>query len=66
MNEQSLLQRITVNTQIFGGKPMMCSHPITVEYVLGMLAAGDAVETIIAAYPWIESEDIQACLICAY
>ncbi|MCP4345101.1 MAG: DUF433 domain-containing protein [Desulfobacterales bacterium] len=30
-----------------------------------MLAAGDNQETILAGYPWLESEDIQACLIYA-
>ena len=38
---------------------------MAVEHILGMLASGDSFETIIAAYPWIETEDIQACLIYA-
>lgn len=28
-----------------------------------MLAAGDTAETILEGYPWLEPEDIQACLI---
>jgi Protein of unknown function (DUF433) len=27
-----------------------------------MLAAGDTVETLMADYPWLEREDVQACL----
>jgi uncharacterized protein (DUF433 family) len=30
-----------------------------------MLAAGDSVETILEGYPWLEPEDIQACLVYA-
>jgi uncharacterized protein (DUF433 family) len=30
-----------------------------------MLAAGDAPETILKGYPWLEMEDIQACLVYA-
>ncbi|HUP47812.1 MAG TPA: DUF433 domain-containing protein [Thermoanaerobaculia bacterium] len=32
------------------------------QHVLAMLAAGDTVETILAGYPWLEREDILACL----
>jgi uncharacterized protein (DUF433 family) len=30
-----------------------------------MLAAGDDVQTILAGYPWLEREDVQACLVYA-
>jgi uncharacterized protein (DUF433 family) len=33
-----------------------------VEHVLGMLAAGDTAEGLVAAYPWLEREDVLACL----
>jgi uncharacterized protein (DUF433 family) len=65
MDEQKLLERITVNLQIFGGKPIIRGRRLAVEHVLGMLAAGDTTEIILGAYPWLEREDIQACLIYA-
>lgn len=65
MEEEKLLQRITVNPKIFSGKPIIRGRRLAVEHVLGMLAAGDSVETILEGYPWLESEDIQACLIYA-
>ena len=65
MDEKKLLERITVNTQIFGGKPIIRGHRLAVEHVLGMLAAGDTVEDILKAYAWLEREDVQACLVCA-
>jgi uncharacterized protein (DUF433 family) len=65
MNEQKLLERITVNPKIFGGKPIIRGRRLAVEHILGMLAAGDTTETLLAAYPWLEREDVQACLIYA-
>ena len=66
MNEQELLTRITVNPQIFAGKPIIRGRRLAVEQVLGMLAAGDTAETLLAAYPWLELEDVRACLVYAH
>ena len=66
MDEQLLLKRITVNPKIFGGKPIIRGHRLAVEHILGMLAAGDTINNILEGYPWLENEDIQACLIYAH
>ena len=66
MNENELLKRITVNPEIFGGKPLIRERRLAVEHVLGMLAAGDNMETILEGYPWLEREDILACLAYAH
>ena len=63
MDEEKLLERITVNPKIFGGKPIIRGRRLAVEHVLALLAAGDTPETILAGYPWLEAEDIQACLV---
>ena len=65
MNENELLARITVNPDIFGGKPIIRGRRLAVEHILSMLAAGDTAEVILSGYPWLEAEDIQACLIYA-
>jgi uncharacterized protein (DUF433 family) len=65
MSEVDLLQRITVNPDIFGGKPIVRGRRLAVEHVLGMLAAGDTAEDLLAAYPWLERVDILACLVYA-
>lgn len=65
MNEKELLERITVNPKIFGGKPIIRGRRLAVEHILGMLAAGDTAETILEGYPWLEQKDIQACLVYA-
>jgi len=65
MEEEKLLERITVNPNIFSGKPIIRGHRLAVEHVLGMLAVGDTPETILSGYPWLEPADIQACLVYA-
>ncbi len=66
MDAQKLLERITVNPQIFSGKPIIRGRRLAVEHILGMLAAGDTPETILEGYSWLEREDIQACLVYAH
>ena len=63
MSETDLLKRITVNPHIYGGKAIIRGRRLAVEHVLGMLAAGDTSETLLAAYPWLEPEDVRACLL---
>ena len=65
MDEQKLLERITLNPKIFSGKPIIRGRRLAVEHVLGMLAAGDTVETLLEGYPWLELEDVQVCLVYA-
>jgi uncharacterized protein (DUF433 family) len=65
MDENKLLERITVNSKIFGGKPIIRGRRLAVEHVLGMLAAEGTPETILNGYHRLEMEDIQACLIYA-
>lgn len=62
MGQDELLQRITFDPAIFGGKPIIRGHRLAVEHVLGQLAAGDSQEDLLKAYPWLEPEDVLACL----
>ena len=64
--ESELLGRITVRAEVFGGKPIIRDMRMAVEHVLGMLAAGDTAETILDEYPFLEPEDIRACLLFAH
>jgi uncharacterized protein (DUF433 family) len=66
MDEKQLLARITVDPKIFGGKPIIRGRRLAVEHILGMLAAGDTPEIILKGYPWLEPQDIQACLLYAH
>ena len=62
IDEINLLERISADPRIYGGKPIVRGRRLAVEHVLGMLAAGDDHETILQGYPWLEPEDILACL----
>ncbi|MEX2215648.1 MAG: DUF433 domain-containing protein [Phycisphaeraceae bacterium] len=65
MTDSELLKRITINPDIFGGKPIIRGRRLAVEHILGMLAVGDEPSMILEAYPWLERADIQACLVYA-
>lgn len=65
MDEEKILERITVNPRIFSGKPIIRGRWLAVQHILGMLAAGDSHETTLEGYPWLEPEEIQACLLYA-
>ena len=64
--EDQLLDRITVRSDVFGGKPIIRDMRIAVEHVLAMLAAGDSNEIILNEYPDLDADDIRACLTFAY
>ncbi|MCD4718225.1 MAG: DUF433 domain-containing protein [Desulfobacterales bacterium] len=63
MEEKKLLERITINPKIFGGKPIIRWRRLAVDHILGMSGAGDSSEIILEGYPWLEPEDVQACLV---
>ncbi len=66
MADQQLLKRITVNPEIFGGKPIIRGMRISVELILSLLAQGQTVEGILSDYPDLEPDDIRACLAYAH
>jgi uncharacterized protein (DUF433 family) len=47
------------------GSPLFVAGGWRVEHILAMLAAGDTPEAVLEGYPWLEREDIQACLVYA-
>lgn len=62
MKTEELLERITFNPEIFGGKPIIRGRRLAVEHVLDMMAAGASIETILEGYDWLEKNDVLACL----
>ena len=66
MNEQVLFQGMRVNPTIFGGKPIIRGRRLAVEQVFGMVVAGDSPEIILQGYTWLETAEIQACLVYAH
>ncbi|MDE0285924.1 MAG: DUF433 domain-containing protein [Gammaproteobacteria bacterium] len=64
--ENELLKRITMRPDVFGGKPIIRDMRIAVEHILANLAAGETIENLLKDYPFLEMEDIQACLLFAH
>jgi len=56
-----LLSRITINPEICHGKPVIRNLRYPVESMLEYLAAGDSIEEVLAEFPDLEREDLQAC-----
>ena len=57
-----LLERITVDPNVCGGKPCIRGLRFPVSRLLGLLAAGETPEAILASFPYLEQGDIQAAL----
>jgi uncharacterized protein (DUF433 family) len=58
----SLLDRITIDSEIVHGRPAVRGTRIRVSDVLSLLAAGADEAEIIQDYSYLTSEDIRACL----
>jgi len=50
--------RITFDPAVMGGKACIRGLRVTVGTVIGLLAAGRTAEEILAAYPYLDQEDI--------
>ena len=57
-----LLQRITRDPAVMGGRPCIRGMRVTVGTIVGLLAAGRTHEAILQAYPYLEADDIRAAL----
>ena len=66
MMDEALLERITYDPEIFGGKPIIRGMRISVELVLSLLAQGESADAILDDYPDLEPDDVRACLAYAH
>ena len=57
-----MIERITANPQILGGKPIIRGTRISVEFILDLLASDVSEDEILEDYPHLTKDDIQACL----
>ncbi len=55
-------ERIVMDRNIHHGSPVIRGTRVTVGVIVGSIAAGDSVETILASYPQLVREDVQAAL----
>lgn len=65
MTSNELLQRITIRPEQCGGRPCIRGMRMRVIDVLELLAAGESHAEILSDYPYLEADDIVACLLYA-
>jgi len=58
VNNEDLLQRITINPKVMVGKPVVHGTRLTVDYILGILAHGATMDEILEEYPDLEKDDL--------
>ena len=58
----TLLQRITIHPDICHGKPTIRGLRYPVETILEYLASGDSPDEVLAEFPDLQREDLQACI----
>jgi uncharacterized protein (DUF433 family) len=56
------LSRITMDPQVMGGKPCIRSMRVTVGTLVGLMASGKTIDEVLAAYPYIERQDVLEAL----
>ncbi len=54
--------RITFDPEVMGGKPCIRGLRVTVGAIVGLVAAGHTTAAILAAYPYLEADDIREAL----
>lgn len=62
MRPETLSEHIWIDPARCGGKPCIRGHRIWVSLILDLLADGSSFEEILAIYPGITIQDIQACI----
>ena len=65
MSVEHLLGQITVNQEVMVGKPVISGTRLTVEYIVGLLAQGETVSSLLEEYPGLQPDAIRACLLFA-
>jgi len=57
-----MIERIEINPRVCAGRPVIKGTRIPVEVILDQLAEGESWDSILAGYPELTREDIQAAL----
>lgn len=63
--QKDLLKRISTNSQVMMGKPVIKGTRLPVEYILNLMAQGETMEAVLLEYEGLTKEDIYACLLFA-
>jgi uncharacterized protein (DUF433 family) len=60
---ENLISRITINSEVCNGKPSIRNMRFTVIQILELISSGMTFEEILSDYPFLEKQDLQACLL---
>jgi uncharacterized protein (DUF433 family) len=55
-------ERIVINPEVCGGRPIVASTRMRVADVLNALAASVTIEELLANFPYLTRKDVLACL----
>ncbi len=55
-------ERITMDPAVMGGKPCIRGLRVTVGMVVGLLGSGRTIDEVLAAYPYLQKEDVLEAL----
>ena len=58
----ALLERITHDPAVMGGRPCIRGMRVTVGTIVGLLASGRSVDEVLRSFPYLEKDDVQAAL----
>ena len=65
-NQYAMNDRITIDSNVLSGKPVIRGTRLSVEFIVGLLAQGWTLDDVLKEYDSITREDIQACLAYAH
>ena len=55
-------ERITIVPGVMGGRPCIRGMRVTVSMIVGQVAAGQSVDSLLREYPYLEAEDVVQAL----
>ena len=62
MPEESFRERIRVDSGILCGQPVIKGTRLPVYVIVEAIAAGDTVDDLVVAYPFLNAADVEAAL----
>ena len=57
-----ILDRVTFNPNVMGGRPCLRGLRVTVGTIVGLVASGHEQQDILKLYPYLEEEDVTQAL----
>jgi uncharacterized protein (DUF433 family) len=62
MRTKTMTERIVINPEVCGGRPIVAGTRVRVADILAMLAGGASEADVLADFPYLKAEDVRASL----